>query len=199
MTNNILDITVLPYRSLSKKNFRNLMIIVSIIFFSIGVFFWSLGAWPVFGFLGLDVLLLFLAFKINYKKGEIFENLKLLKSNLIITRVFPSGKSQKWSLEPYWTINHGWITGMYYKDPDGNLVELFFEHWTNDEEYKNEISARGFPEEPVGTNMDIDILFQMYKNGESLKNLTKKGNTVPKGKRPVAGIQAAINMRKKFK
>ena len=79
------------------------MIIVSIIFFSIGVFFWSLGAWPVFGFLGLDVLLLYLAFKINYKKGEIFENLKLFKSNLIITRVFPSGKAQKWSLEPYWT------------------------------------------------------------------------------------------------
>tara|TARA_B100000424_G_C22858454_1_gene457586 strand:- start:113 stop:514 length:402 start_codon:yes stop_codon:yes gene_type:complete len=79
------------------------MIIVSIIFFSIGVFFWSLGAWPVFGFLGLDVLLLYLAFKINYKKGEIFENLKLFKSNLVITRVFPSGKAQKWSLEPYWT------------------------------------------------------------------------------------------------
>ena len=103
MTNNFLDITVLPYRSLSKKNFRNLMIIVSIIFFSIGVFFWSLGAWPVFGFLGLDVLLLYLAFKINYKKGEIFENLKLFRSNLEITRVFPSGKSQKWNLEPYWT------------------------------------------------------------------------------------------------
>ena len=108
-------------------------------------------------------------------------------------------KAKDRGLEPYWTINHGWITGMYYKDPDGNLVELFFEHWTNDEEYKNEISARGFPEEPVGTNMDIDILYQMYKNGESLKNLTKKGNTVPEGKKPVAGIQAAINMRKKFK
>ena len=108
-------------------------------------------------------------------------------------------KAKDRGLEPYWTINHGWITGMYYRDPDGNLVELFFEHWTNDDEYKNEISTRGFPEEPVGTNMDIDILYQMYKNGESLKNLTKKGNTVPEGKKPVAGIQAAINMRKKFK
>ena len=88
---------------------------------------------------------------------------------------------------------------MYYRDPDGNLVELFFEHWTNDDEYKNEISTRGFPEEPVGTNMDIDILYQMYKKGESLNHLTKKGNTVPEGKKPVAGIQAAINMRKKFK
>ena len=112
---------------------------------------------------------------------------------------FELNKAKDRGLEPYWTINHGWITGMYYKDPDGNLVELFFEHWTNDEEYKNEISARGFPEEPVGTNMDIDILYQMYKNGESLQNLTKKGNTVPEGKKPVSGIQAAINMRKKFK
>ncbi len=108
-------------------------------------------------------------------------------------------KAKERGLKPYWTINHGWITGMYYKDPDGNLVELFFEHWKNDDEYKKEISARGFPEEPVGTNMDIDILYQMYKNGEPLENLTKKGNTVPDGKRPVEGIQAAINMHKKFK
>jgi len=43
------------------------------------------------------------------------------------------------------------------------------------------------------------IKFKIVKNGESLKNLTKKGNTVPEGKKPVAGIQAAINMRKKFK
>lgn len=97
------DITVLPYRSLSKKSFKNLMIAVCFIFFSIGVFFWSIGAWPVFGFLGLDVLLLYLAFKINYKNGEVFENLKLFNSNLLITRCFPSGKSQTWNLEPYWT------------------------------------------------------------------------------------------------
>ena len=34
-------------------------------------------------------------------------------------------KAKEQGLEPYWTINHGWITGMYYKDPDGNLVEIF--------------------------------------------------------------------------
>ena len=103
MSKLLLNITILPYRSLSKKSFRNLMFAVCFIFFSIGVFFWSLGAWPVFGFLGLDVVLLYLAFKINYKSGEIFENLKLFNSNLLVTRSFPSGKSQSWSLEPYWT------------------------------------------------------------------------------------------------
>ena len=34
---------------------------------------------------------------------EIFENLKILNSELVITRFFPSGKSQVWNLEPYWT------------------------------------------------------------------------------------------------
>ncbi len=103
MTISSLNITILPYRSLSKKSFRNLMIAVCFIFFSIGIFFWSLGAWPVFGFLGLDVLLLYMAFKINYKSGDIFENLKLSNSKLVVTRSFPSGKSQTWNLEAYWT------------------------------------------------------------------------------------------------
>ena len=30
-------------------------------------------------------------------------------------------KAKERGLKPFWTINHGWITGMYYKDPDGNL------------------------------------------------------------------------------
>ena len=69
MVNSLFNITVLPYRSLSKKDLKT-MLIVCFIFFSIGIFFWSIGAWPVFGFLGLDVLCLYLAFKINYKNGN---------------------------------------------------------------------------------------------------------------------------------
>ena len=98
-----LNLTVLPYRSLSKKGFKNLMLVVCFIFFSVGIFFWHIGAWPVFGFLRLDVFLLYYAFRINYKSGEIFETIKLIKQNLLITRNFPSGKKQTWNLEPYWT------------------------------------------------------------------------------------------------
>ncbi len=103
MDKTFLDITVLPYRSLSKKGFRNLMFIVSFVFFAVGVFFWYIGAWPVFGFLGLDVLLLYYAFKMNYKSGEIFETVKVLSQKLCITRNFPSGKMQTWNLDSYWT------------------------------------------------------------------------------------------------
>ena len=97
-----LDLTILPYRSLSKKGFRNLMFCVAFIFFLIGAYFWYLGAWPVFGFIGLDVWLLYYAFKINYRSGEIFETLKIEKEKFLITRNFPSGKQQSWNLEPYW-------------------------------------------------------------------------------------------------
>ncbi len=102
MSETFLDITVLPYRSLSRKGFRNLMLVVATIFFTIGVFFWYKGAWPVFCFLGLDVVLLYYAFRMNYKSGEVFENLRLLKKKFLITRSFPSGTKQSWSLEPYW-------------------------------------------------------------------------------------------------
>ena len=107
-------------------------------------------------------------------------------------------KAKEKGLKPYWTINHGWITGMYYKDPDGNLVEIFFEHWRNKEEFKKNISP-DFSEEPIGTNMDIDVLYEMFKGGASFEQLIQKGNTVPEGKKPVAGMEAVMNMRKKFK
>ena len=102
-------------------------------------------------------------------------------------------------LEPYWTINHGWISGIYYRDPDGNLVEIFYEHWRNEEEFRTEVGTRGFPEEPVGTNMDIERLYEMYKSGVPYEEIVKKGNTVPDGKEPVSGMEAAMNMRKKYK
>ena len=101
-------------------------------------------------------------------------------------------------IEPHWTINHGWITGMYYKDPDGHLVEIFFEHWRNQDEFKSNI-APDFIEEPVGTNMDIEVLYEMFKNGATFEELIVKGNTVPEGKKPVFGMEAVMNMRKKFK
>ena len=47
--------------------------------------------------------------------------------------------------------------------------------------------------------MDIDVLYDMFKKGVSFEELIQKGNTVPEGKKPVAGMEAVMNMRKKFK
>ena len=100
-------------------------------------------------------------------------------------------------LIPLWTINHGWISGIYYQDPDGNLVEIFFEHFNSPNEFKDNISP-DFEDEPIGTNMDIEILYEMFKSGTPFDELIKKGNTVPSGKKPVSGLDAVKNMKKKF-
>ena len=90
------------------------------------------------------------------------------------------------------------IRDRYYKDPDGNLVEIFFEHFSSAEEFKNNISP-DFEDEPIGTNMDVEVLYEMYKAGSDFSELITKGNTVPEGKKPVSGFDAVINMKKKFK
>lgn len=106
-------------------------------------------------------------------------------------------KAKERGLSPLWTVNHGWISGIYYRDPDNNLVEVFFEHFSSAEEFKENISP-DFEDEPIGTNMDIEVLYEMFKSGAGFSELIKKGNTVPDGKKPVSGLDAVMNMRKKF-
>ena len=74
--NTFLNLTIYPNRSLSKTGFKVLMIIVSFICITCGLVFYFMGAWPVFGFLGLDIALIYFAFKINYRAGKIYENIK---------------------------------------------------------------------------------------------------------------------------
>jgi len=101
MTNDIfLNITIYPHRSLSKKGFSILMSIIIILCSAGGIIFWYLGAWPVFGFFGLDIILIYFAFKINYRSGEIYERLLIASRKLKISRCFPSGKIQTWDLDP---------------------------------------------------------------------------------------------------
>ena len=47
--------------------------------------------------------------------------------------------------------------------------------------------------------MDIEVLYTMYKAGSEFSELITKGNTVPEGKKPVSGIDAVVNMKKKFR
>ena len=108
-------------------------------------------------------------------------------------------KAKDNGLDPAWSINHGWISGIYYRDPDGHLVEIFYEHFRSAEEFRSGSIAPDFSEEPIGTNMDIDILYDMYKSGIPFEELILKGNTVPEGKKPVFGFEAVMNMKKKFK
>ena len=96
------EITLYPYRSLNKFGFFILMFTLAFISFVAGIIFMLKGAWPVFGFFGLDVLLVYIFFKINFRSGKKKEIIILTKNNLII-KIYNSEKILKtFKLDPGW-------------------------------------------------------------------------------------------------
>lgn len=91
-----------PHRSLGPKGFMVLMGAICTVSFGTGLLFYLLGAWPVIGFMGLDVLLIYVAFKLNFRALRLYETVDLTENALTVTRVAPSGKAESWSFNPYW-------------------------------------------------------------------------------------------------
>lgn len=96
------DAVLHPHRSLSPTGFLVMMAGIGVISFAAGVAFLLMGAWPVFGFFGLDVALIYLAFRLNFRAAKQFETVTLDKSSLELRRVAPDGAEQSWRFEPYW-------------------------------------------------------------------------------------------------
>ena len=91
-----------PHRSLSPRGFLILMTVVSLVSFAAGMVFLLMGAWPVMGFFGLDVALVYFAFKLNYRSGMIYETVDLSQELLQLTRFYPSGAKDVFEFNPYW-------------------------------------------------------------------------------------------------
>lgn len=91
-----------PNRSLSQRGFLIVLGFIGFVSFASGVAFTMMGAWPVMGFYGLDVLAIYVAFKINYRSGKAYELVELSPELLKITQVQPSGRSRSFDFNPYW-------------------------------------------------------------------------------------------------
>src|ERR1700712_4808309 len=91
-----------PHRSLSRTGFLVLMGFVSAVSFVAGVAFWLMGAWPVFGFFGLDVLVIWWAFRVNYRRGNATEEISVTHTELRVRRVSHRGHVAEWVLNPLW-------------------------------------------------------------------------------------------------
>jgi len=102
----IFSATLRPYRSLSRNGFILLMLLFGGTCFSMGIFYMLAGAWPVFGFLGLDVVLLYLAFRVNYHSAKAYEEVIVRRDVLIIRRISARGKIQELSFNPFWAKLH---------------------------------------------------------------------------------------------
>ncbi|HVX78406.1 MAG TPA: DUF2244 domain-containing protein [Bradyrhizobium sp.] len=91
-----------PHRSLNRTGFVVLMTFVCAISFIGGFAFWLMGAWPIFGFFGLDVVLIYWAFKVNFRRAKAVEEISVTPSELRIRRVSHRGHVVEWVLNPLW-------------------------------------------------------------------------------------------------
>jgi len=96
------DAVLHPHRSLSPRGFLVLMSVLSLCALSLGLRFLFVGAWPVMGFMGLDVLAVYIAFRINYRRARLFETVQLTDERLTVRRVQPDGAANEWHFMPSW-------------------------------------------------------------------------------------------------
>ena len=91
-----------PHRSLSRTGFLVLIGFVGAVSFAAGVAFWLMGAWPVFGFFGLDVLAIYWAFRINFRHARAIEEIRVTPTELHLRRVSHRGHVVEFLLNPLW-------------------------------------------------------------------------------------------------
>src|SRR6266581_7913549 len=91
-----------PHRSLNRAGFLVLMGFLSAVSFAAGLAFLLMGAWPVFGFFGLDVLAIYWAFRVNFLRARASEEISVTPSELRVRRVSHRGHAVEWVLNPLW-------------------------------------------------------------------------------------------------
>ena len=99
----VFSAVIRPHRSLSRRGFRIVMVLVCLVSVIASLPFVLMGFWPVAGFFGLDFLGLYIAFRISYRQGEAFELLELTPIRLILRKVSERGETREWLFNPLWT------------------------------------------------------------------------------------------------
>ncbi len=90
------DAVLSPHRSLPPRGFAVLMLALAAVSFCVSLAFVLHGAWP------LDVLLVYWAFRINYRHARLREELRLTEDSLTVERVGLRGERRRWQFQPFW-------------------------------------------------------------------------------------------------
>ena len=98
----VLDLVLYPHRSLTPQGFLILMASIAGISFTIGLIFFLAGAWPIVGFLGLDVAVIYLAFRLNYRAARAYETIRLTDAELEVVKIDARGRRRRYVLPATW-------------------------------------------------------------------------------------------------
>ena len=119
--------TLTPHRSLTPNGKRIVIGLVSAMALVPGIVFYVAGAWPVLGFMGLDVLAIWVAFTVSMRGGKAFEVLTLWPGSLELKRVDPKGKEDTLSFTPAdvrFLVDRDYnerVTALWLKDAAGKV------------------------------------------------------------------------------
>ena len=91
-----------PHRSLNRTGFLVVMAFVTFVSFAAGLAFLLMGAWPVFGVFGLDVLAIYWAFRVNFSRAKASEEILVTPSELRVRRISHRGHVVEFVLNPLW-------------------------------------------------------------------------------------------------
>ncbi len=116
-----MDAVLRPHRSLSAKAFKYMLAAVIVVNVFVAVFFWVQGAFPVAGFLGLDVLALWLAFRHNYRSGRAAEYVRIAAGKVHVAAVNQNGIATHWVLNPVWARVARDGRGVLVRDREGQM------------------------------------------------------------------------------
>ncbi len=95
-----------PHRSMTRRQFHILLMIFSAMSFTATLPFVIIGAWPVAGFMGLDVALFYFAFRANFRAARAYEDVCVTPLELMLAKVSAKGEKAEWRFNPIWVRLH---------------------------------------------------------------------------------------------
>ena len=111
-----------PHRSLTPRGFRLLMAFVTTVCLTVGMVFYTMGLWPVLGFMGLDILLIYVALRLSFRSGRAHEDVEVSREHLLVRKVDPKGRAREHWFNPFGTfLNVG-------RHPDFGVTNLSLRH-----------------------------------------------------------------------
>ncbi|MFC7396456.1 DUF2244 domain-containing protein [Chelatococcus sp. GCM10030263] len=99
----VFAVIITPHRSLGREAFRLVMTLICIASIVSSLPFVIMGAWPVAGFFGLDLLAIYIAFRVNFARARSFEEVVLTPIELLLRKVSHRGQTSEWRFNPLWT------------------------------------------------------------------------------------------------
>lgn len=91
-----------PHRSLSRNGFAILMALTGGLLLVQALFFLATGAWPIAAFLGADLAVIYVAFRLNYRAARAREEVRVSRQELLIRKVTPRGQVTDYRYNPFW-------------------------------------------------------------------------------------------------